>query len=107
MPLKLPAPDLGTDAQPGPKSEVVVAPEADEDAIGAEEAAAGEEAVADEPEAAVDELLELQAAAPKAQVRASPDTAINLRFTMVSLRDQSLSAEVRLGAVPRMRSRLR
>jgi hypothetical protein len=103
MPVKLPAPDLGTDAQPGPKSEVV-APEADEDAIGADEAAAGVEL---EPAAAVDELLELQAAAPKAQVRASPDTAINLRFTMVSLRDQSLSAEVRLGAVPRMRSRLR
>jgi hypothetical protein len=107
MPLKLPAPDLGTEEQPGPKSAVVVAPEpaaeAGEDAIGAEEEAAGEDV---EPEAAVEELLELHAAAPRTQVRARPDTAINLRFTTVSLRDLSLSGEVRLGAASWMRDRL-
>jgi hypothetical protein len=86
MPLKLPAPDLGTEEQPGPKSVVVTAPEADEDAAGAEEEAAGDEL---EPAAPVEELLELHAAAPRAQVRARPDTAINLWFTAVSLRELS------------------
>jgi hypothetical protein len=58
MPVKLPAPDGGTDAQPGPKSfAAVAAPEDDaDDAIGAEAfedagAAALEEE--DEPHAAV------------------------------------------------------
>ena len=34
---------------------------------------------------AVEEPLELQAATPKAQVRASPDTAMRLCFTIFSL----------------------
>jgi hypothetical protein len=84
MPVKLPAPDVGTEAQPGPKSVAVVAPEADEDAMGDEEEAAG-----DEPEAAVEELPELQAAAPRVQARARPDRAMNLVFTVFSLWDLS------------------
>jgi hypothetical protein len=54
------------------------------DAIGAEDDAAG--APEPEPEAAVEDPLELQAATPKAQVRASPDTAMRLCFTIFSLR---------------------
>jgi hypothetical protein len=80
---------------------VVIAPEADEDAD-------GDEDVGDEPEAAVDELLlELQAAALSVHARAIPDRAMILRFTMISLRDVLLLGEVRLGAAPWMRSRLR
>jgi hypothetical protein len=65
----------------------VVAPdpaaaEEEPDAIGAEEDAAGADELA--PEAAVDEPLELQAATPKAQLRASPDTAMSLCFTIFS-----------------------
>jgi len=78
---------LGTEAQPEPKSMAVVAPdpaaaEEEPDAIGAEEDAAGADELA--PEAAVDEPLELQAATPKAQLRASPDTAMSLCFTIFS-----------------------
>jgi hypothetical protein len=106
MPVKLPPPDLGTEAQPEPKSMVVAAPDpaaaAEEpDAIGAEEDAAGVDEP--EPEAAVEEPLELQAATPKAQLRASPDTAMKLCFTIFSLRDVCSLGEVRLGAAPRMR----
>jgi hypothetical protein len=86
----------------------VVAPdpaaaEEEPDAIGAEEDAAG---VAEfEPEAAVEDPLELQAATPKAQLRASPDTAMSLFFTIFSLRDVcSFGEEVRLGAAPLMRA---
>jgi hypothetical protein len=71
------------------------------DAIGAEDDAAG--AAEPEPEAAVEDPLELQAATPKAQVRASPDTAMKLCFTIFSYVCFSLS-EVRLGAAPLMRS---
>ena len=55
---------------------------AEPDAIGAEEDAAGADVL--EPEAAVEDPLELQAATPKAQVRASPDTAMSLCFTIFS-----------------------
>jgi hypothetical protein len=85
----------------------VVAPdpaaaEEEPDAIGAEEDAAG---VAEfEPEAAVEDPLELQAATPKAQLRASPDTAMSLFFTIFSLRDVCSLSEVRLGAAPWMRA---
>jgi hypothetical protein len=83
---------------------LVVAPDPaaeDPDAIGEEEDAAGDEL---EPEAAVDEPLELQAATPKAQLRASPDTAMSLFFTIFSLRDVCSLSEVRLGAAPWMRA---
>jgi hypothetical protein len=84
MPVKLPAPVFGTEAQPAPKSVVVVAAEppaaGDEpDAIGEEAEAAGEDA---EPDAAVEEPLELQAAAPMARAAASPDTARMRIFTI-------------------------
>jgi hypothetical protein len=60
MPVKLPAPDAGTEAQPGPKSLAAVAAEDDAigeeaDAIGEDDDEAGAAAVeeADEPHAAV------------------------------------------------------
>jgi hypothetical protein len=106
MPVKLPAPDVGTDAQPGPKSVVVAAPDppeadAEEDAMEDEDDADGDE---EEPEAAVEDPLELQAATPRLQVRASPDTARNLRFTIFSLRDVHSLSEVRPCAAPWMRA---
>jgi hypothetical protein len=89
MPVKLPAPDFGTEEHPEPKSMAAAAPEPP--AAGAEEpAAAGAEepeaAGADEPEpeAAVDEPLELQAAAPRARLSARPDTARSWCFTVSS-----------------------
>jgi hypothetical protein len=75
---------------------------AEEDAIGAEDDAAG--APEPEPEAAVEDPLELQAATPKAQVRARPDTAMRLCFTIFSLRDVYSLDEVRRGAAPRVRA---
>jgi hypothetical protein len=86
---------------------LVVAPdpaaaEEEPDAIGAEEDAAG--ADVPEPEAAVTDPLELQAATPKAQLRASPDTAMSLFFTIFSLRDVCSFSAVRLGAAPWMRA---
>jgi hypothetical protein len=75
---------------------------AEEDAAGAEEDAAGADVL--EPEAAVEDPLELQAATPKAQLRASPDTAMNLCFTIFSLRDVCSLDEVRLAAAPWMRA---
>jgi hypothetical protein len=106
MPVKLPEPDVGTDAQPGPKSMVAAAPDppaadAEEDAMEDEDDAAGDEL---EPEAAVEDPLELQAARPRLQVRASPDTARNLRFTIFSLRDVCSLREVRPHADPWMRA---
>jgi hypothetical protein len=82
MPVKLPAPVFGTEAQPGPKSAAVAAadpPAAEPDAIGDEAEAAGEDA---EPDAPVVEPLELQAAAPMARAAASPDTARIRTFTI-------------------------
>jgi hypothetical protein len=109
MPLKLPAPDFGTEEQAGPKSVAVVA-EPEPAAAGAEEpAAAGAEepeaAGADEPEPeAVEEEVELQAAAPRPSVSARPDTARNWYFTVFSLRDLYSLDEVRLGVAPWMRA---
>jgi hypothetical protein len=75
MPVKLPAPDLGTEAQPGPKSLVVVAPEdAGADDAGAEEA--GEDA--DDEEA-----LELHAVAVRTAQTARPEVATR-RYFMIS-----------------------
>jgi hypothetical protein len=86
MPVKLPAPVLGTEEHAGPKSVVVAAaepPAADalEDAIGAEEEAAG----AEEPPAAADEEEdELQAAVLRARPAAMPVTARRRYFTVCS-----------------------
>jgi hypothetical protein len=90
MPVKLPAPDLGTDAQPGPKSDVVeaAAPDAGEDAIGELEDGIGvlaaEDAAGDDgaEAAGVLELL-LQAAAPTARPAAATDAA-RMRYCMVT-----------------------
>jgi hypothetical protein len=83
MPVKLPAPVLGTDAHPGPKSDVVLAddpaPEAmaddDEDGMADDEAGAAA--------GVVDEEDELQAAAPTARLAAIPDIAISRTFFTV------------------------
>jgi hypothetical protein len=79
---------LGTEAQPGPKSDVVEAPaaEADEDAIGALEAGIGVLAADDDgaDAAGVLELGELlQAAAPTARPAAATDAA-RMRYCMVT-----------------------
>jgi hypothetical protein len=85
MPVKLPAPDLGTDAQPDPKS-VVVAPELDgiAEAIDDElDGMADDEALADDPdEAEVPELPELHAAAPSARPAVTTETATRRVFTI-------------------------
>src|SRR5579859_715101 len=79
MPVKLPAPPLGTEAQPGPKSLAVV--DAPEDA-GAD---AAEEAGAEVAGAAADDEdgLELQAAAVRARPAARPVVA-SKRIFMIS-----------------------
>jgi hypothetical protein len=74
IPLKLPAPDLGTDEQPGPKS--VAAVGADVLDIGAEVEAAG---------ADVEAPPELHAAAPMARLAASPDRASRRYFILFLL----------------------
>jgi hypothetical protein len=79
MPVKLPAPEAGTEAQPGPKS-VVVAPEL---LAGADDM--GSEAEAELAALVLEEPLELHAAAPRAQVRVRPVTARNLRFMISPL----------------------
>jgi hypothetical protein len=77
IPLKLPAPDFGTDEQPGPKS--IAAAAADPPAAGADEAAAG----ADDPGAAADEdELEPHAAVVRARPAAIPETARRRYFTV-------------------------
>jgi hypothetical protein len=83
MPVKLPAPVLGTDEHPGPKSDMALADEPapdamaddDDDAMGDDEvgAAAG----------VVDEEVELHAAAPAARLAAMPDTASRRMFFTV------------------------
>jgi hypothetical protein len=85
MPLKLPAPDLGTDAQPVPKS-VVVAPELDGMAEAIEEELEGiaddEALAADDDDAEVPELPELHAAAPSARPAVTTETATRRVFTI-------------------------
>src|ERR1700679_298701 len=78
IPVKLPAPDLGTEAQPGPKSDVVdaAAPDAGEDAMGELDAGIGVLAADDDGAAGVLELGELlHAAAPTARPAAATDAA--------------------------------
>jgi hypothetical protein len=88
IPVKLPAPVLGTEEQAGPKSIVVAAaepPAADalDEAIAEEEEAAGAE---EEPLAAADEDEdELQAAVPRARPAAMPVTARRRIFTVLLL----------------------
>jgi hypothetical protein len=70
MPVKLPAPDLGTAAQPGPKSLAAVA---------------GEEAGEDvAPEAAGEDEDELHAAAPRLRLTARPDRARRRDFMFLT-----------------------
>jgi hypothetical protein len=87
MPVKLPAPDLGTEAQPGPKSDIAdaAAPDAGEDAIGELDAGIGVLADDDGAEAAgVLELGELlHAAAPTARPAAATDAA-RMRYCMMT-----------------------
>jgi hypothetical protein len=86
MPLKLPAPDLGTDAQPDPKS-VVVAPELDgmAEADALDGAADDEALAADDDDAEVPELPELHAAAPSARPAVTTETATRRVFTISPL----------------------
>jgi hypothetical protein len=82
MPVKLPAPVLGTDEQPGPKSDIALAGELAAAAPAAAEAEPDDEAGADA--GVVDEAVELHAAAPTAMLAAIPDTASTRRFFMAS-----------------------
>jgi len=89
MPVKLPAPVLGTAEQAGPKSETALADEPAPDAIAdADEEAIGDDAIGDDEAGAaagvVEEEDELQAAAPTARLAAMPDTASRRRFFMIS-----------------------
>jgi len=75
MPLKLPAPDFGTDEQPDPKSIAAAAPDpaatgAAADPSEADDAGADPAGAADE-----EDPLELHAAVPSARLTARPDTA--------------------------------
>jgi hypothetical protein len=86
MPVKLPATDLGTEAQPGPKSDVAdaAAPDAGEDAIGELDAGIGVLADDDGAAAGVLELGELlHAAAPAARPAAATEAA-RMRYCMVT-----------------------
>jgi hypothetical protein len=90
MPVKLPAPDFGTDEHPGPKSIVLAAPpEAPEGAAADDE----DDAIGEAGAAEVLDGEELHAAAPVARLAAMPDTASRRRFFMVlSLVGVSLDA---------------
>jgi hypothetical protein len=83
MPLKLPAPDLGTDAQPEPKSVAGAEPEPEPDGIAAalDEPMADDEDLGAADEAAVPPEL-LQAAVPIASPAATADTARMRTFTI-------------------------
>jgi hypothetical protein len=84
MPVKLPAPVLGTDEHAGPKSDTALADEPAPDAMADDD----DDATGDEVGAA-DGVLdedELQAAAPTATLAAMPDTAIRRRFFIISPR---------------------
>jgi hypothetical protein len=83
MPLKLPAPDLGTDAQPEPKSVAEAEPELDGMAEALDEAMADDEdlGAADDEADVPPELL--QAAVPRASPAATADTA-RMRTFMIA-----------------------
>ena len=73
------SPDLGTAAQPGPKSLAAVAGE--EDVAVGEDVAAGEDVA---PEAAGDDEDELHAAAPRLRLTARPDRARRRYFMFMT-----------------------
>src|SRR5271170_3323032 len=79
IPVKLPAPDLGTEAHPGPKSDVVEAPAAEADEAGIGALAADDDGA---EAAGVLELL-LHAAAPTARPAAATEAA-SMRYCMVT-----------------------
>jgi hypothetical protein len=82
MPVKLPAPVLGTDAHPGPKSDVVLADEPAPDAMADDD----DDGMADDEAGAAAGVVdedELQAAAPTARLAAIPDIAISRTLFMV------------------------
>jgi stage V sporulation protein SpoVS len=83
IPVKLPAPVLGTDAHPGPKSDVVLTDDPAPDAMADDD----DDGMADDEAGAaagvVDEEDELQAAAPTARLAAIPDIAISRTFFTV------------------------
>jgi hypothetical protein len=77
IPLKLPAPDFGTDEQAGPKFIAAAAPEEDAAAAGLAEEDAGAAAVDDEDEP--------HAAVARPRLTASPDRARRRYFISVLL----------------------
>jgi hypothetical protein len=83
MPVKLPPPDAGTDAQPGPKSFAAVA--AEDDAIGEEADAIGDEAFDEAGEAAVDDADEPHAAVARPRPAARVVAARRRYFMVISL----------------------
>jgi len=90
IPVKLPAPDLGTAEQAGPKS-IAAAAREDPLAADAEDDAAGD----DEPE----DADELHAATPATRLTASPDTARRRYFMVSSLDIGSLGSSRGLRSV--------
>jgi hypothetical protein len=87
MPVKLPAPDLGTDAQPEPKSMLVVLPELDgmAEAIDDELDGMAEDFADGDDAADVPELPELHAATPRASPAAVTEIPMMRRFTISPL----------------------
>src|SRR5580700_10817780 len=81
MPVKLPAPVLGTDEHPGPKSDMALAAEP-LDAMGDDDDAMGDDEVG-VAAGVVDDEVELHAAAPTARPAAMPDTASRRMFFTV------------------------
>ncbi|HEX5303722.1 MAG TPA: hypothetical protein VFW50_42685 [Streptosporangiaceae bacterium] len=85
MPVKLPAPVFGTEAQPGPKSLAAVA--ADDDAIGEEADAIGDEAFDEAGEAAVEDAEEPHAAVARPRPATRVLAAMRRYFMVFSLID--------------------
>jgi hypothetical protein len=113
IPVKLPAPVLGTEEHAGPKSVVVAAaepPAALDDAIGEDAIEEDEAAGAEDPPAAAEEdELELHAAVDRARPAAMPLTARRRYFTGCSFewflcRYFGSRSGVRRHAVPWMRA---
>ena len=82
IPLKLPAPDFGTEAQAGPKSMAAAAAADAEDAARRARTTGAEDV---EPEAAVEDADEPHAAVPRPRLTARPDRARRRYFTVLSL----------------------
>jgi hypothetical protein len=85
MPLKLPAPEAGTDEQAGPKSAAVPAEDAADGADDAIDDAADDAAAdGDEEDAAEDDDPLEQAAAPRARPAVTADMARTRMFTVTA-----------------------